>query len=98
MPTAPGDVSPLLGLPLLLEALREGCLDLVWCEGDRLTAQYLLDDDLSVRVYFTAEMRPADAEIISADCRVITMHITKWEQTERNGQNSDEVPSCSPSV
>lgn len=92
VPTAPGDVSPLLGLPLLLEALRDGCLDLVWREGDRLTAQYLLDDELAVRVYFAAEMCPADAEIISAGRRAVTLHITKWEQTEKEASYEQNDP------
>ena len=88
IPVPAEGLSPLSAVPTLLNALRRGHLDLVWREGDTLTAQIIQTDDLAVRVYFSPEGLPAAASFIDRGTETITCTITQWTQSEK--ENSDE--------
>ena len=88
IPVPAEGLSPLSAVPILLDALRHGHLDLVWREGDTLTAQIIQTDDLAVRVYFSPEGLPAAASFIDRGTETITCTITQWTQSEK--ENSDE--------
>ena len=63
-------------------------LDLVWREGDTLTAQFIQTDDLAVRVYFSPDGLPAAASFLDRGAETITCTITHWTQSDK--ENSDE--------
>ena len=88
VPVPAEGLSPLSAVPVLLNALRHGHLDLVWREGDTLTAQFIQNDDLAVRVYFSPDGLPAAASLIEGGAETITCTITQWTQSEK--ENSDE--------
>ena len=88
VPVPAEGLSPLTAVPILLDALRHGHLDLVWREGDALTAQIIQNDDLAVRVYFSPEGLPAAASFLDRGTETITCTITQWTQSEK--ENSDE--------
>ena len=75
--------SPLTAVPILLDALRRGHLDLVWREGETLTAQLVASDDLAVRVYFSPDGTPAAASLIDRGAETITLTITQWIQSDK---------------
>ena len=81
-------LSPLNAVPVLLDALRHGHLDLVWREGETLTAQIIQNDDLAVRVYFSPDGLPAAASFIDRGAETITCTITQWTQSDK--ENPDE--------
>ena len=88
IPVPAEGLSPLSAVPTLLNALRRGHLDLVWREGDTLTAQFIQNDDLAVRVYFSPDGLPAAASFLDRGAETITCTITQWTQSEK--ENSDE--------
>ena len=88
IPVPAEGLSPLTAVPILLDALRHGHLDLVWREGETLTAQIIQADDLAVRVYFSPDGLPAAASFIDRGAETITCTITQWTQSEK--ENSDE--------
>ena len=88
IPVPAEGLSPLSAVPTLLDALRHGHLDLVWREGDTLTAQLIQNDDLAVRVYFSPDGLPAAASFLDRGTETITCTITQWTQSEK--ENSDE--------
>lgn len=88
VPLGPDDVSPLAAIPLILETMRTGHLDLVWREGDTLAAQFIPRDDLALRVFFSAEDLPTHAELIQNGTTVVRCDFTQWNQTE----TEKEVP------
>ncbi len=88
IPVPAEGLSPLTAVPVLLDALRCGHLDLVWREGDALTAQFIQTDDLAVRVYFSPDGLPAAASLIEGGAETITCTITQWTQSDK--ENSDE--------
>ena len=81
-------LSPLNAVPVLLDALRRGHLDLVWREGETLTAQIIQNDDLAVRVYFSPDGLPAAASFIDRGAETITCTIMQWTQSDK--ENPDE--------
>ena len=80
--------SPLTAVPVLLDALRCGHLDLVWREGETLTAQFIPNDDLAVRVTFSPDGLPAAASLIDRCTETITITITQWTLSDK--ENPDE--------
>lgn len=88
IPVPAEGLSPLTAVPILLDTLRHGHLDLVWREGETLTAQIIQTDDLAVRVYFSPDGLPAAASFIDRGAETITCTITQWTQSEK--ENSDE--------
>ena len=88
VPVPAEGLSPLSAVPILLDALRHGHLDLVWREGETLTAQIIQTDDLAVRVYFSPDGLPAAASFLDRGAETITCTITQWTQSEK--ENSDE--------
>ena len=83
IPVPAEGLSPLSAVPTLLNALRRGHLDLVWREGDTLTAQFIQTDDLAVRVYFSPEGLPAAASFIEGGKETITCTILQWTQNPK---------------
>ena len=88
IPVPAEGLSPLNAVPVLLDTLRHGHLDLVWREGEALTAQFIQNDDLAVRVYFSPDGLPAAASFIERGTETITCTITQWTQSDK--ENSDE--------
>ena len=88
IPVPAEELSPLNAVPILLDTLRHGHLDLVWREGEALTAQFVQTDDLAVRVVFSPDGLPAAASFIDRGEETITCTITQWSQSDK--ENSDE--------
>ena len=89
MPQAADTVSPLMALPLVLQAARTGFLDLVW-DADGLTAQLITDDDTAVRITFDENDLPVSAEI-DVDGRTCAFcAITAWDAEERNSHEPND--------
>ena len=83
VPERPDGVSPLLALPAMLTALRDGHIDLCWREGDLLAVQLVLEDDLAVRVLFDGAMLPVSGEVIAENETAARCTINQWTPTER---------------
>lgn len=83
IPVPAEGLSPLNAVPLLLDALRRGHLDLVWREGETLTAQFIPNDDLAVRVWFSPDGKPTAASFLDRGTETITCTITQWIQSEK---------------
>ena len=88
IPVPAEGLSPLSAVPILLDALRHGHIDLVWREGETLTAQIIPNDDLAVRVYFSPDGIPAAASFLDRGTETITCTITQWAQSDK--ENPDE--------
>ena len=93
MPVSAEGPSPLSAVPLLLDALRHGHLDLVWREGETLTAQLIPNDDLAVRVYFSPDGHPAAASLIDRGTETITLTITQWTQSDKENSYEPDNPN-----
>ena len=89
MPQTPNTVSPLRALPLLLQAVRTGYVDLVWQE-DGLAAQLIADDDTAVRLYFDDTDTPAAAEIDAGGHTNVFCTITGWTTEKRTPNESND--------
>lgn len=83
IPVPTEGLSPLSAVPLLLDTLRHAHLDLVWREGEALTAQLIRSDDLAVRVYFSPEGLPVAASFIEDGTETITCTILQWTQNPK---------------
>lgn len=83
IPVPTEGLSPLSAVPLLLDTLRHAHLDLVWREGETLTSQWIQNDDLAVRVYFSPEGLPAAASFIEGGTETITCTILQWTQNPK---------------
>lgn len=86
-------LSPLTALPRILEAARSGYADLVWTESGRLTAQLVLDDTTTVRLYLNDALTPVSAEVAVEDATVIQCSIITWQQNERGTQYESDDPN-----
>ena len=93
VPVSAEGPSPLSAVPLLLDALRHGHLDLVWREGETLTAQLIPNDDLAVRVYFSPDGHPAAASLIDRGMETITLTITQWTQSDKENPYEPDNPN-----
>ena len=97
MPQADGAVSPLMALPLVLNAARAGYLDLVWQE-DNLVCQLIPDDDTAVRLYLNADGVPTAAEIDVDGHTNVFCTITAWstEKSDANESNDTNLGGDQP--
>lgn len=86
-------VSALSALPMTLSILRSAHLDLVWREGDALTAQFLPEDDLALRAYFTPEDTLSSAELIADGKTAVRLRVTKWNLTEKEVPYESDDPN-----
>ena len=90
MPQAQDTVSPLMALPLVLQAARTGHVDLVW-EADGLAAQLITDDDTAVRITFDENDLPASAEIDVGGKTCVFCTITAWDAETRDSNESNDT-------
>ena len=78
-PLDPYGLTPMSALPKLVEALRTGHLDSHWEDGGSLVCHLILDDHLSVSVWFEPEsMTPCYAELQSDDTVHVFCTISDW--------------------
>lgn len=78
-PLDPYGLTPMNALPKLVEALSSGHLDSHGREGDEKLYRLILDDQLSVSVWFEPEsMTPTHAELQSGEKVCIFCDITNW--------------------
>lgn len=74
-----GGLSPVGALPLLVNAMAGAHLDSCWSEDGQAVYALTVDDDRSVRVWFTPEnMVPRRAQLLSGGRAVITCEIEDW--------------------
>ena len=90
MPQASDTVSPLMALPLVLQAARTGFVDLVWAD-DGLTAQLITDDDTAVRITFDENDLPVSAEIDVDGQTCVFCTITAWSTETRDSHESNDT-------
>ena len=97
MPQAEDTLSPLMALPKVLEAARDGHLDLVW-EEDGLVAQLIPDDTLAVRLCLNEENTPVSAEVDADGRTCVFCAITAWstETRETNEPNDTNLGGDQP--
>lgn len=93
VPVPAEGVSPLTAVPLVIDAMRHGHLDLVWREGEGLTAQFIQSDDLAVRVYFSPGGVPAAASLIERGAETVTCAFPQWTQTEKENPHESDDPN-----
>ena len=86
-------VSALSALPMTLSILRTAHLDLVWREGETLAAQFLPEDDLALRAYFTPEGGLVSAELIADGKTAVRCAVTKWNLTEKEETHESDNPN-----
>ena len=86
-------VSALSALPMALSILRSAHLDLVWREGDTLTAQFISEDDLALRASFTPEDALSAAEFIADGKTAVRLRVTKWNLTEKEVPYESDDPN-----
>lgn len=91
MPQAQNTVSPLMALPLVLDAARNGHLDLVWRE-DGLVCQLIPDDETAVRLYLDDQQTPVAAEIDTDGQTNVFCTITGWS-TEKSDLHESNDPN-----
>ena len=90
MPQNKDAVSPLMALPLVLEAARTGHLDLVW-EEDALVCQLIARDNVAVRLYLNADGTPTAAEIDMDGHTNVFCTVTEWSTAQNEVHNSDQT-------
>ena len=90
MPQAKDTVSPLMALPLVLEAARTGHLDLVWQE-DCLVCQLVTDDNTAVRMYLNNDntLTAAEVDVDGKTCVFCT--ITGWSTEKSDLHESNDT-------
>ena len=71
-------LSPMSALPVLVKAMREGHLDIVWTEDDMLAARIIPSDDITVTLWLSKELVPLNAEISCDEKTVAFIEITDW--------------------
>ena len=78
-PLDPYGLTPMNALPKLIDTLRTGHLDSTWEETGSLVCRLILDDHLSVSVWFEPErMIPVYAELQSDETVHIFCEISEW--------------------
>lgn len=83
-------VTALSALPKTLDILRTAHLDLIWREGDALIAQFLPEDDLALRAWFTPEGALSSAELIADGRTAVRLRVTKWNLKEKETENESD--------
>ena len=73
------ELSPMTALPLLVKAMREGHLDIVWTEDDMLAARLVPSDDFTVTLWLSPELTPLNAEVTYKEKSVIFIEIIDWK-------------------
>lgn len=77
-PLDPWGLTPMNALPKLAAALAGGSLDSHWEEDGREVYKLMVDDHLSVTVWFDAGMTPKRAELMSDGNVSVFCEITEW--------------------
>lgn len=76
-----GDISgitPMSALPLIYGTLRTPFIDHVWSEGENTVYSLIQNDETWVNVWFTADMIPCRAEIVSGGTVAVHCEILDW--------------------
>ena len=71
-------LSPMSSLPMLVKALKEGCPDSFWTEDGKRVVQLIPDDNIICTVWFSSDMTPLRAEIISDGRVTVYAEISDW--------------------
>ena len=71
-------LSPMSALHVLIKAMREGHLDIVWTEDNMLAARIIPTDDTTVTLWLSKELVPLNAEISCDEKTVVFIEITDW--------------------
>lgn len=90
MPQAQNVVSPLMALPMVLQAARTGHLDLVWQE-DGLVCQLVPNDDTAVRVCLNEDNMPTAAEVDVGGHTCVFCTITAWSTEKSDLHESNDT-------
>lgn len=72
-------LTPVSALPVILDAMADGYVELLWTEGGYLTARLYAGEDSVCTLWLNAEtLVPSAAEIASDGCTVIVCRFTDW--------------------
>ena len=71
-------LSPMSALPILVDAMAGGQPDAFWDEGELHAVELLYSDHVTAQVWFTEEMLPVRAELLSDGEVKITCEINNW--------------------
>lgn len=73
-------LSPMSSLPIMLRAIKNSHLELVWDEDGLLVARLVPEDNMTVTVWLdTDSMTPKNAEITYKEKSVIYIDISDWK-------------------
>ena len=79
-----GELSPISAMPLVLDALGEGFVDMVWTETqgqtELIAAQCYVSEDEYMKIWFEAEnLTPVNAELVSGGKVVVKCRIEDFK-------------------
>ncbi len=72
-------LSPMSALPVLLDAMQNGHIDIVWTDGDCTAARIIPSDDISITLWLDGELKPTNAEISCEEKTAVFVNIQNWE-------------------
>lgn len=73
------ELSPMSALPLLVRAMTDAHIDIIWREDDMIAARLVPSDDMLVTLWLSSELVPLNAEISYKEQTVIFIDINDWE-------------------
>ena len=71
-------LSPMSSLPLIVQAMRNGHLEISWVEDDMLAARIIPADDYVVTLWSDSSLTPRSAEISYKENTVVLVEISDW--------------------
>ena len=72
------ELSPMSSLPLIVQAMRNGHLEISWVEDDMLAARIIPADDYVVTLWIDSSLTPRSAEISYKENTVVLVEISDW--------------------
>ena len=73
-----GKISPLNAVSMLVKAMREGHIDIVWTEDELIAARIIPADDIAVTLWLDSELIPVNAELSYKDKTLVYIEISDW--------------------
>ena len=72
------ELSPMSSLPLIVQAMRNGHLEISWVEDDMLAARIIPADNYVVTLWIDSSLTPRSAEISYKENTVVLVEISDW--------------------
>lgn len=72
------ELSPMSSLPLIVQAMRDGHLEISWVEDEMIAARIIPADDYVVTLWIDSSLTPVSAEISYMENTVVFIEISDW--------------------